>query len=770
MGFKLKECDKLEIVEGSSKYLPCELIVLDGDELDGDKIEKKLHSYQILQNTKIRQDPFELRKINDDFITIRDLSIYKSSNEKISIMNDKLISYRFVVPGFQRGYRWETEQVHELLDDIYINFKKYYDSKSREAVDRYCIQPLVLNQSGDFINEFRVIDGQQRLTTINLMLEALNNQVPEGITFHAYIPISYEFRKKSEEFLYGIGEYCKIAIKNVLENYEPDIPIEKTVENTINYIEQSPTDLDSRYMLNTYLYAYWYFYCVISGKGNGKDYFKFEEINWTKDEQWEWKRFELLAKMLLKSTSVIWYNIDAKKEDEYKVFEDFNFGKIELTSSELIKGIFMNPDNYIDSNNSDDSLYKQHEIRQTILGGQWDEMEKALHNDEFWAFIPHQEDKDHEIDKSTHIDSIFNMYVYFNILEGKVIFNLEDHLFSFKKINELIIKRLKSDSDKFKSMWNLWLDIKNIYTSFYEWFIGDNLLSNKNSLYHRISLFKRIIVDKKLNYEQRYLAELRQMRPLYKNITGCGKKTREKELNLEIRKKLLSKINIQGDIDNFIKTITYNEYPNEVEIILLIFNLSTLERAKGYGGRFPFLAFVDEKWEKEHIFATNTELLGENYEEKELLEALVSENEQNRCDEYFKIVNRSGNQFFKQTVNEINTYLNNPFHDSNKEILRTKLLKKDGAVLEYILRDNHMGNMALLTKNKNIIASNDSYKDKSRKLKKWFKEGNFIPICTMNVFSDFYSSDDGYSTHWLYEKRFSYLNQMIDSVNKYLFV
>ena len=80
-----------------------------------------------------------------------------------------------------------------------------------------------------------------------------------------------------------------------------------------------------------------------------------------------------------------------------------------------------------------------------------------------------------------------------------------------------------------------------------------------------------------------------------------------------------------------------------------------------------------------------------------------------------------------------------------------------------------MGNMALLTKSENISISNGSYKDKSGKIKKWFKEGEFIPICTMNVFSDFYSDDDGYSIHWLYAKRLSYLNQMIKSVTKYLF-
>jgi len=80
-----------------------------------------------------------------------------------------------------------------------------------------------------------------------------------------------------------------------------------------------------------------------------------------------------------------------------------------------------------------------------------------------------------------------------------------------------------------------------------------------------------------------------------------------------------------------------------------------------------------------------------------------------------------------------------------------------------------MGNMALLTETDNISISNDSFYDKSAKITQWFKDGDFIPICTMNVFSDFYSDDEGYSAHWLYTKRLSYLKQMIKSVCAYLF-
>jgi len=767
MSYILKGLEKLELTKEGFQYVPNEL-----DAFDGDAVKGKVHSSQLLPRKEINpKDIFELRKNDKDTINIKDLTIYKSQE---GTMKDSVISFRFIIPAFQRGYRWETEQVRELLEDIYINYKKYYNPELPEETESYCIQPLVLKQSSNltnFLNEYRVIDGQQRLTTITLLLEALNNQVPEEFKFHAFIPISYETRPESEIFLYNVGEVCKNAIKSVKENGDTTIPLEERVEKTISYIdiEQRPTDLNSRYMLNTYLYSYWYFWEIITGNGKNKDKFEFAEAKWDENEDWKPLRFALIVKMLLKATSVIWYTIDNDGEDEHKVFEDFNSGKISLTGSELVKGIFMNPDNYINSN--DLSSYKQLENRKTMLGGQWDDMEKALHNDEFWSFIPHQEDKEGEIDKSTHIDSIFNMYVHFKT-PGKSAFNLDDPLYSYKKINEMIETELAQSEDKFKSMWNIWLEIKNVYTTFHEWFIGDKYLKNVNSLYHRISLFKRSIFNIDLNYKQRYRTELNHMYPLYNKLTTCNKGDREKLLNIEIAKELLDKKTDEPkreDIEDLIKTITYDKNANDVKVILLAFNLSTLEGARAYGGRFPFGIFDREKWHREHIFATNTALSGEDNDEKELYDALVSENEMNSYKEYHELIKKPEMELYEKTIEEINSVINGQVLGSEKDSLNTSLLGEDGDILENILRDNHMGNMSLLPESFNIIISNASYKDKSGKIKEWFKKGEFIPICTMNVFNDFYSDDDSYSIHWLYAKRLSYLKQIIKSVNNYLF-
>ena len=76
----------------------------------------------------------------------------------------ELLGMKFFIPSYQRGYRWGELQIKALLEDIF-NFDEKIDG------DFYCLQPLVVLKSND---KWRVIDGQQRLTTIYLILRSLS--------------------------------------------------------------------------------------------------------------------------------------------------------------------------------------------------------------------------------------------------------------------------------------------------------------------------------------------------------------------------------------------------------------------------------------------------------------------------------------------------------------------------------------------------------------------------------------------------------------------
>ena len=83
-------------------------------------------------------------------------------------------NFNFSIPSYQRGYRWTKENIYALLDDL------YEFSQSNETT--YCLQPIVLKYLND--GKLRIIDGQQRLTTIYLILKALEPKIkPWGMFY-----------------------------------------------------------------------------------------------------------------------------------------------------------------------------------------------------------------------------------------------------------------------------------------------------------------------------------------------------------------------------------------------------------------------------------------------------------------------------------------------------------------------------------------------------------------------------------------------------------
>lgn len=100
----------------------------------------------------------------------------------------------FIIPSYQRGFRWGEVEVTRLLDDIYQNGDR-----------NYSLQPIVVRR---LENSFEVIDGQQRLTTLFLIYTYLSNRFKDNIQKPKF-SIRYETRPKSEEFLANIDEERK---------------------------------------------------------------------------------------------------------------------------------------------------------------------------------------------------------------------------------------------------------------------------------------------------------------------------------------------------------------------------------------------------------------------------------------------------------------------------------------------------------------------------------------------------------------------------------
>ncbi|HLS35549.1 MAG TPA: DUF262 domain-containing HNH endonuclease family protein [Bacillota bacterium] len=85
----------------------------------------------------------------------------------------ELLSSRYEVQYYQREYSWQTKQIQELIDDLinafYENYEEGHTQRDVRDYGGYFLGPVILTMKGS------IIDGQQRLSTITLLLIYLNH-------------------------------------------------------------------------------------------------------------------------------------------------------------------------------------------------------------------------------------------------------------------------------------------------------------------------------------------------------------------------------------------------------------------------------------------------------------------------------------------------------------------------------------------------------------------------------------------------------------------
>ena len=109
------------------------------------------------------------------------------------------ITGRFIVPSYQRGYRWTELDVTRLLSDIF---------ESGEAT--YYLQPVVVRSMPG--GEWELIDGQQRMTTLFLLYRYIQGGYSDD---PPRFTVGYATRPGSEEFLSALPSTADTSARNV---------------------------------------------------------------------------------------------------------------------------------------------------------------------------------------------------------------------------------------------------------------------------------------------------------------------------------------------------------------------------------------------------------------------------------------------------------------------------------------------------------------------------------------------------------------------------
>jgi uncharacterized protein with ParB-like and HNH nuclease domain len=323
---------------------------------------------------------------------------------------EELLDRSFIVPKYQRGYKWTAKKVEDLLGDL----EDYMSSPNGDEF--YCLQPLAVRPSypdstpetltidptklteTEALEDIRklysrntvweVIDGQQRLTTMYIILKYLDREKD-------LYSLKYETREGSGEFLKDSGYTDSERSKLNSDYYHMHI-----VYNAIDKWMKERSELDKQNLLRT----------------------------------------------IYKKARFIWYETS---EDPIKVFTRLNIGKISLTNSELIKTLILN--RIIDDK-------KDYEIAHA-----WDRIEQTLQNDEFWYFI-----QDTDYNKATRIDYLFD-FICENERDRKLKEIIGNDQYRTFRYYDLKLKGKDPDESNEKAE-KAWDEVLTLYEVLLEWY------------------------------------------------------------------------------------------------------------------------------------------------------------------------------------------------------------------------------------------------------------------------------------------------------------
>lgn len=365
---------------------------------------------------------------------LTDVKKMAESSEPIEMPVSELLTgnYQFSIPSYQRGYRWESteaggedEQEAKQVDDL-LNDLTYFVTSNPHKKANYYLQPLMVKPRllADGSYEWDVLDGQQRLTTMLLVLKCLKERLYVGQQFGLY-ELKYANRKQLD--------FNRITFDRDSADY--DFPMAN--ENLDSYYVRKAKDRIERWYDNE-----------LSNNSSLSD--KFKEMLFYPDETRGVNSSPALR------AKFIWYNVQAlqpgapqlngNRQHDIEVFNRLNRGKISLTDSELIKALFLLCIKVAPA-------YGSSLLTPETLVRKWDDMCKKFQNEEFWNMIAPK-----GADYSNRLDLLFD-FIKDCSGNGKG----SAYRFYYKKMHGLLT------SPDINKVEELWTEVKQYFDTLCKW-------------------------------------------------------------------------------------------------------------------------------------------------------------------------------------------------------------------------------------------------------------------------------------------------------------
>lgn len=626
-------------------------------------------------------------------IDIRASNLYPKA--VIDLTQDK-----YFIPDYQRGYRWNETQVIQLLDDIW-NFAQHPPKKehSDDEDPYYCLQPVVVKPSED--GSWEVIDGQQRLTTITLFIHYCN-EMWGGKRGTREPAISYETRDASSDFIKAL------QIDNADDKLSGDL------ESCIDSIRLS---------------------CGTFKEDENIDFFHiaraYKAIHYWVEKQGTSLDDNKLRSAFLHDSKVIWYEVqDDPSNNSVDIFTRLNIGKIPLTNAELIKALFLMTGNFSDTDVS---------LKQIQIASEWDSIEKALQNDEFWFFIYNPKNARKYDNRIEYL---------FDLMKGRT----PDHEFyhTFNKFHEDFESMKKGDKPDIDK---IWLGVKRYFLTLEEWFRDDEL-------YHYIGF----LIDCVQTHAKARVTD--KIAAIIKLSDGQEKDRFKELLRAEIRK----------EVNYTLSELEYGD--KEIKKVLLLFNIVTILQTQMMKGslksdmRFPFYRYKNEDWDIEHVNSQTDKIITDEKQQRAWALDIL--------DYFLGTTNPDG---MKLSLADTNEDLDEDTKDLCRRVLALYNAEKideesflsvfDDVKCQFkedkpLSNKNSISNLALLDSKTNRSYGNAFFPIKRKRIIENDGKGIFVPIATKNLFLKYYSRRSDNLMFWGESDASDYMKAMKSVLKDYL--
>ena len=340
-----------------------------------------------------------------------------------------LSGLKFYIPDYQRGYRWSDGQVKQMLND-FKEFCKRIDDEQVKAGEFYCLQPIVVKKrtwtdtdGGQTVTTegYEVIDGQQRLTTLFIILKSIEQVCQILYPQFKFYSIKYETRLEYDS-------------QNFLQNIN-------------NRIAQADEFIDFYYMKLVHdAVSSWF-------KANPDDTLKIARALLEQSVDSDMKIDKA------KNVRVIWYEVmDEESATSIDIFTRLNIGKIPLTNAELIKALLLRRGNFVDTDVT---------MKQLQIAAEWNRIEQKLQDDSFWYFLYRT---DNPFTYENRIEFIFDLMK--NRTKDSEFYH------TFNEFNNEL-EKLQADKEHYRNdqacIDKIWDGVKDVFQTLEEWFEDRNL-------------------------------------------------------------------------------------------------------------------------------------------------------------------------------------------------------------------------------------------------------------------------------------------------------